>query len=63
MNYKELYQKVIDLPIGEKETILELNGVEIYIYRPDKISKDFEEKGYTIEKNFQIHFFRSCQDC
>lgn len=54
MNYKELYQKVIDLPIGEKETILELNGVEIYISRPDKISDKFKEKGYTIEKNFQI---------
>ncbi|MDD2516232.1 MAG: hypothetical protein PHF26_03375 [Candidatus Gracilibacteria bacterium] len=47
--YNELLEKVKNLKIGKKETILKDNDFEIYIYRPEK-----KFKNYDLDKNFQI---------
>lgn len=49
MDYLESYNKIVNLPIGHTLSLLNENGIEIYVIRPDKIFKT-----YDINKNFQI---------
>lgn len=49
MEYLDLYNKIISLPKGNKMSVLNEDGVEIYILRPTKTFK-----AYDINKNFQI---------
>lgn len=49
MNYNELFEEILNLPIGQRLSIMEEGDVEIYVIRPEKLFKN-----YDIKKNFQI---------
>ena len=52
MKYDDMFQIVKDLTYETTKTICIDNHVEIYIYRPSKLSKRFQH--YDVKKNFQI---------
>lgn len=50
LKYIEIYEKVENIKIWKKETILKWSDYEIYVFRPEK-----KFKNYDINKNFQIY--------
>lgn len=52
MKYKELFEVVKNLEFDKEKTLCVKNGIELFIYRPSKLSKRF--KNYDLKKNFQI---------
>lgn len=50
LEYKEIYKKVKNIKVWKKKTILKWSDFEIYVFRPEKIFKN-----YDVKKNFQIY--------
>ena len=44
--------KIIELQFDTEEVVCEDGGIEVFIFRPSKLSKRF--RNYDLEKNFQI---------
>lgn len=52
MKYEEMFKIVKELELDKKKVLCEGEEVELFIFRPSKLSKRF--KSYDKEKNFQI---------
>ena len=52
MLYNEVFEIIKRLEYDKKRVIYTEGGVELYVYRPSKVSKRF--KDYEVEKNFQV---------
>ncbi len=53
MNRQELFEIVKNLEFDKKISIIEENGVELYLLRPSVLPKSLKNK-YDVNKNFQI---------
>jgi hypothetical protein len=52
MNYKQIHKRIVKLGFDAEDVVCKDNEVEIFVYRPSKLSKRF--KHYDVKKNFQI---------
>ena len=43
-----------NLEFDKKKHLFDVSNIQIYLTRPSKLSKKFEEKGYDPKRNFQI---------
>src|SRR5690554_108641 len=52
MRYEEVFKIIKTLQFDKEKTIIEENGVRLFVFRPSKLSKRFSR--YDRSKNFQI---------
>jgi len=52
MNKQTMFNIIKDLPFDINKVVYRKDNLEVYLFRPSKLSKRFE--GYDVKKNFQI---------
>ena len=52
MKYNEMLKKIKTLGFDKEEVIVTQDGVDVFVFRPSKLGKRFEN--YDVKKNFQI---------
>src|SRR3990167_11228853 len=52
MNKQTMFNIIKDLPFDINKVVYRKDNLEVYLFRPSKLSKRFED--YDVKKNFQI---------
>jgi hypothetical protein len=58
--YKELLEIIEKLEIGKSRNIYRVDGIDLWIFRPEKLGRSLKSKEkYDVKKNFQIFMKKS----
>ena len=58
----EMLEIIKNLEFDKKKHLFDVSNIQVYLTRPSKLSKKFEEKGYDPKRNFQIWMQEGTRD-